>query len=442
MELTTEQVLALAPDAASASAGKKLANPRSWKSLGQSTEAVWGECQGSALYQVRVDVRDMTTRCSCPSRKFPCKHSIGLLLLATGTSEGLPQGAPPDWVEEWLGKRAVTAAKREERGTSRTKPTEADPVAQAKRADKRLSLVKAGLDTLDLWMNDLIRSGLASVETQSATFWEREAARMVDAQAPGIAARLRLIAGIPNATPDWPERLLAELGRLALLTHAFRRLDALDPAMQEDVRQLIGWSLKEDEVVARGEAVRAEWVVLGQWVEGEERLRTQRTWLISADGVRTALVLQFSAVGAPLPQMIVPGTCQQAELVYWPGAYPQRALLKERTGNPAPLAARLPGRVALDDALTGVAQALGRQPWLDRFPFVLADVIPVPHEGQWQIEDQTGARLPLTRGDHWRLLALSGGAPVDLAGEWNGTDLLPLGVVVDNAYHPLGDTYT
>ena len=84
--------------------------------------------------------------------------------------------------------------------------------------------------------------------------------------------------------------------------------------------------------------------------------------------------------------------------------------------------------------------ALARQPWLDRFPFVLADVIPVPDERQWQLDDQTGARLPLARGDHWLLLALSGGAPVDLAAEWDGTSLLPLGVVVDGAYHHLGAT--
>jgi hypothetical protein len=362
------------------------------------------------------------------------------MLLAAGTPAALPQTSPPEWVEEWLGKRAASAAKREEPGASRAKTTEADPAAQAKRADKRLSLVRAGLDTLDLWMNDLIRNGLASVELQPATFWESQAARMVDAQAPGIAGRLRKLAGIPNATPDWPERLLAELGRLALLTHTFRRIDALDPALQEDVRQLIGWSLKEEEVVARGEAIRAEWVTLGQGVDGEERLRTQRSWLISKDGARTALVLQFSAAGAPFPQTLVPGTCQTAELVYWPGAYPQRALINERIGSPAPLTGRLPGGTTLDGALAGFAHALARQPWLDRFPFVLADVILIPDERQWQLEDQAGARLPLARGDHWLLLALSGGAPVDLAAEWDSTSLLPLGVVVDGAYHPLGAT--
>jgi hypothetical protein len=69
--LTSEQVLALAPDASSASAGKKLGNTRIWQRLGQNSSVLWGECQGSALYQVKVDLSTLTTQCSCPSRKFP-----------------------------------------------------------------------------------------------------------------------------------------------------------------------------------------------------------------------------------------------------------------------------------------------------------------------------------------------------------------------------------
>src|SRR5215211_7519218 len=98
MSLTPEQVLTLAPDPASANAGKKLANAKSWQNLGQSAIALWGECQGSALYQVRVDLRDTTVRCSCPSRKFPCKHGLGLLVLAAGSPAAVPKGEPPDWV--------------------------------------------------------------------------------------------------------------------------------------------------------------------------------------------------------------------------------------------------------------------------------------------------------------------------------------------------------
>src|SRR5262245_22781012 len=44
---------------------------------------IFGECAGSGKtpYQVSCDFsRETTTyRCTCPSRQFPCKHSLGLM---------------------------------------------------------------------------------------------------------------------------------------------------------------------------------------------------------------------------------------------------------------------------------------------------------------------------------------------------------------------------
>ena len=111
MQLTAEQILALAPDASSAAAGRKLASTKGWQSLGRSPAALWGECQGSALYQVRVDLSDLTAKCSCPSRKFPCKHALGLLLLAATTPAAQPASEPPEWVSDWLGRRATAAGR-------------------------------------------------------------------------------------------------------------------------------------------------------------------------------------------------------------------------------------------------------------------------------------------------------------------------------------------
>jgi len=62
MNLTIEQVTALAPDARAAAAAKKLATPTAWRELGRSAEALWGECQGTALYQVRVALVDSPSR--------------------------------------------------------------------------------------------------------------------------------------------------------------------------------------------------------------------------------------------------------------------------------------------------------------------------------------------------------------------------------------------
>ena len=75
-------MLALAPDTSSQRAAAGLAGASPWSGWGASGELVWGSCAGSGKdpYQVAVDLAGPAYRCSCPSRKFPCKHALGLLL--------------------------------------------------------------------------------------------------------------------------------------------------------------------------------------------------------------------------------------------------------------------------------------------------------------------------------------------------------------------------
>ncbi|HET7036316.1 MAG TPA: SWIM zinc finger family protein [Thermomicrobiaceae bacterium] len=445
MSLTVEQVLALAPDAGAVAAGRKLGQAGVWRGLGRSARALWGECQGSALYQVRVDLADLAVACSCPSRKFPCKHGLGLLLLAAASPAAVPEGEPPEWVSAWLARRAERAAQRAPDAPVKKRP-EKPPAsadrAAARRADQRRARVAAGIEALDRWLSDLVRTGLASVATQPATFWEQQAARLVDAQAPGLAARVRRLAAIPNSSPDWPERLLGQLGRLALLTESYRRIEELEPALQEDVRGAVGWTLSREEVVARGEAQADEWLILGQRVTVEERLRAQSTWLLGARSGRFALVLQYANGRAAFPETLLPGSRLAAELVYWPSAYPLRALMARRQDKEIPMSGPVRGATTVAAFLDGAANALAQQPWLERLPCALRGVVARQEASagvRWLLVDAEGVALPLAPGEHWRLLALSGGRPVDLLGEWGGEAVLPLGVVADGAYHRLGE---
>src|SRR5215470_15299538 len=78
MSLTLERIETLAPDQASLAAARKLLKPSSWPTLAEGEGLVWGECQGSGAtpYRVVVNEADTGYKCTCPSRKFPCKHSL------------------------------------------------------------------------------------------------------------------------------------------------------------------------------------------------------------------------------------------------------------------------------------------------------------------------------------------------------------------------------
>ncbi|HEY6892487.1 MAG TPA: SWIM zinc finger family protein, partial [Solirubrobacter sp.] len=86
MAWSAETVEGLAPDPASVAAARKLARSGPWSSVGYDERAVWGLCKGSGArpYQASVDLAGPAFKCSCPSRKFPCKHALALLLLWAG----------------------------------------------------------------------------------------------------------------------------------------------------------------------------------------------------------------------------------------------------------------------------------------------------------------------------------------------------------------------
>ncbi|HEX8918452.1 MAG TPA: SWIM zinc finger family protein, partial [Chloroflexota bacterium] len=185
------RILALNPEEKTLGAGERLGASRYWQGTGSSERALWGECQGSAVYQVAIDLDDMGYRCSCPSRKFPCKHVVGLMALNLREPGTLAAAEPPEWVMSWLAKRVPKAEKPAAPGSASSAPT------RQKRADDRMQRVIGGVDGLELWLADIERDGLARVQTQPPAFWERQAARLVDAQAPGLAARVRALGAIP-----------------------------------------------------------------------------------------------------------------------------------------------------------------------------------------------------------------------------------------------------
>lgn len=75
---TADQILALAPDAGSATSGKALAVPRKWSSLGRDDRAVWGECQGSGAkpYQPRSIWASQLLSARAPAANFPASMRL------------------------------------------------------------------------------------------------------------------------------------------------------------------------------------------------------------------------------------------------------------------------------------------------------------------------------------------------------------------------------
>ncbi|WP_310489731.1 SWIM zinc finger family protein [Chamaesiphon sp. VAR_69_metabat_338] len=436
---SSEQILALAPDAGSVKNGKALATANKWQNLGGTDRVLWGECQGSGKnpYQAQIDLTEPAFKCSCPSRKFPCKHGLGLFLLHTSHTNLFTQDALPDWVQDWIDKRSQTAQKKEEK-----QKAPVDEVAQAKRQQKRSDKVSAGIADLDLWLQDIISSGLADTQAQSYGFWDGMAARLVDAQAPGLARRVRQLAGIANSgQADWASKLLVALSQIHLIIQGYQRLDNLSTELAAAVRSQVGWTISQDELLGsfqRGEVTseQDDWLVMGKSLteDANSNLKTQRVWLLGQNSQRIALILNFAVRNQPIDISWLPGSLVPTELIFFPSSYPLRAVDRDRQDARQP--ETIPGDATIELAIDRYRQALIQNLWLETFPLLIKDVTPSYSAGNWSIRDREHNYLPLELADlrGWQLLAISGGRSLTLMGEWNGRQLRPLGVWHDGGY--------
>ncbi len=426
MEWTSTAVLALAPDEASAKAARGLVSPAKWPTLGADDTAVWGECQGSGSkpYQAQVDLQGPAFRCSCPSRKFPCKHGLALLLIRAAEPARFSGGPQPAWVSEWLQSRAQKAEKKEQKAQAAA-AVPADPEAAAKRVEQRWTRSMAAAEELQRWLCDQAARGLGALGEAQRAEWQTMAARLVDMQVPGLAQRLQDAAELIGRGADWPERLLHALGLLQLACDALRRQATLPAALRHELRAVIGWPLDKAEVQAEGERLRDRWLVLGQVTEERnDRLTERRVWLQGERTRRRALLLDHAFAGKGFDQAWITGACHEAELAFFPGAGSLRALAIELQAGP--VAAR-PEPVLLDDEWQLLASRVAAAPWAGLHPLLVADAVPRREGERWQLWTAREA-LPMSIGeaDGWLLAAHCGGRPALVMGEWNGRSVRPL----------------
>jgi hypothetical protein len=435
-----EQVLALAPRPSSVSAAQPLAVPARWTSTGCDDRAVWGRCVGTSAepYECAVDHVDVAFRCSCPSRIFPCKHSLALLLLwARGQ---VAESSAPPYAASWIAKRLATAeaavpdvvepatappvdttAESEPTNDTRLPPP---PLEPSKTRDDRIARMAAGLAELDRWLDDRVRTGLADPSLSSYKTWDGLAARLIDAQVGGLANRVRRLAGLVGAHPDWHSQVLAEIGVLHLLATSGRHLGTLPVDLADSVAATIGWQVRQADVLA-GVPLTDHWVVMGRSDVREDRIEVRRIWLRGTQSRQWAMVLSFAAFQQSLDTSFVVGTQVHADLFRYPGAVALRVLVGPRHGDPDPAPSLIGSSIA--EACAQVGRALAAEPWLERYP-VCVLAAPTRAAGRWLLTDSTGS-MPLIDGTIvGTLLACSAGRPTLITAEWTAAGLVPLTV--------------
>jgi hypothetical protein len=190
MNISEGYIESAAPNADALKNGRALVAKGKFSALGIDADEtiLFGKCAGSGKepYSVSCDFArpdQPTHRCTCPSRQFPCKHSVGLMLayvLKKASFKTAP--VPPDLLE----KREKLVARAEKKKDETQKPKTVNKGALAKKIRAQLD----GLDLLEKLTLDLTRIGIGNMNAKSAREIEEKAKQLGNAYLPGAQAAL------------------------------------------------------------------------------------------------------------------------------------------------------------------------------------------------------------------------------------------------------------
>ncbi len=297
-----QEIAALAPNANAAANGRKICSGGGFVSLKRSEDDSFymGECKGSGKnnYIVSADYIDEehpVFRCSCPSRQFPCKHSLALLYTMAAGKEFALTEIPQDILDKREKKEAREAGKQSgEKKPATERSKKASKAARTKKIKKQLE----GLELLRQLTDGLMKGGLAAMGSVSLKTYRDLAKQLGDYYLPGPLVYLnRLILEMEacqkDQNPSHYENGVEILKKLRALekkaqSYLQDKLDSDSPEADDDelyeelggiwkLEQLNDLGLKKEQArlvqlsfQVSFDAARKEYIDRGYWVDVDD----------------------------------------------------------------------------------------------------------------------------------------------------------------------------
>jgi hypothetical protein len=419
IKLTEEFIQSAAPNADAIKNGRGLLLKKQFTKLHLSPDEtlMFGYCQGSGRepYLCSADFlvpEKPVFRCNCPSRQFPCKHSIGLMFafvngLAFATSE-IPEAI--------AAKREKVQERAEKKKINEEKPRQVNKSALAKKIKAQLD----GIDLLEELTHDLVRLGIGNMNAKLAREIEEQAKQLGDAYLPGAQAALRnytklfqseegeelanpLRESIYGEALDQLTRLHALIGKGRVYLQARLADPELKPETETPIAAWLGhaWQLRELKEVGFVEdqveliqlafntyddIARQEYVDTGVWMN----LQTGRIGL-------TQNFRPYKSVKHIKSDDSFFGIAQIKELFHYPGTMNPRirwdGMLSREVERSDLTKVHQHARVSFTEVIKEVKNHI-KSPLADKHPIVSLRFKQIGKvEGKYVVEDSQGERL-------------------------------------------------
>ncbi|RAP75820.1 SWIM zinc finger family protein [Paenibacillus montanisoli] len=208
--ITEVYIDSLAPNAGAMKNGRDLVKKNSFALLCVTDDGtlLFGDCKGSGSEPYRCSVDfvqedNPVFRCSCPSRQFPCKHTLGILYAYALGKTFVKAELPQD-----IADKREKAEKREEKKKEAAAAEANGEGTKPKRKVNKSALIKKmtaqleGLSLLEKLILQLVHNGLGSLDKKTIQLVEDQAKQLGNYYIPGAQASLRELVLVLQAEAD------------------------------------------------------------------------------------------------------------------------------------------------------------------------------------------------------------------------------------------------
>ncbi|EGO65714.1 hypothetical protein [Acetonema longum] len=256
LNISEEFIRSVAPNQNAITNGLSLVKKNAFVELGISADKsfIMGECKGSGAsnYITSADFFQPDSpvfRCTCPSRQFPCKHSLGLMYAYCGGKEFATVDIPQDV----LMKREKAGKKQEKQADESVKTP---PKVNKAALKKKIAAQMEGLELLQKIVNGIVQSGLGTLNAKTLRMLEDQAKQLGNYYLTYPQAVLRDFLFLFKEAQDPEEVYSTAVDRLAMLhslckkgqEYLAKRLNTEIPAdTSSNMEEMLGhnWQLAE-----------------------------------------------------------------------------------------------------------------------------------------------------------------------------------------------------
>lgn len=304
-------------------------------------------------------------------------------------------------------------------------------------SEQRLFNIKAAASEIEVRLRDFLRNGLFRLVDNILDNTEQLRRRLIDNQAPGLAAMFTSLANIDFSSVYWKQQLVSSISRIFTISQAVKNIESLPADWQNEILALTGVSFPQQEV-AKSDPVSDIWLALAVRKEVFNSMTMVNTWYFGKTSRRFACNVEFVA-GNHIVTSVTPGAYYESRFHYFPGIHSMRVVSQSHVRINTSFAPQAFN--GLKNALRICRRAFSDNPFMTDIPLIMSGLRLARRDGALYLADSDNLVFPIRISDDCGVMLLSytGGRPFSAFVVFHDYFCEIISIWADGKYYVLND---